>query len=248
MQVFPNKCYYHKNGVIACVRKVIDIVDGRVNYIALHGPVVKKGFSNRFQTSLRGFKRWAQKEIEELDDYRHLDGATIHPTFIVLDTKSNVIFRCSQKRAKFYLKKGYANLVNSDTIQLTNDVTEKRLSQLYDGEFSEFFTEIKNDHCVVCGCTGRLTRHHVVPQRHVGKIPFPWRNCISNVLFVCMDCHLVYESNIDDEPQLSLGDPFAFARAWKEHFIKIMQPKFMPKGWDIVSVKNVELLDGPNIR
>ena len=66
----------------------------------------------------------------------------------------------------------------------------------------------------------------------------PWRNCLSNVLFVCLDCHEKYEQT--PEPDLATGDWREYVYAWKEHFVRVMQPKFLPAGWDIVSVTNLE--------
>src|ERR1700722_14861502 len=84
-----------------------------------------------------------------------------------------------------------------------------------------------------------LTRHHVVPRRVKRKIPQPYRSYLSNVLFVCMDCHERYEQT--PEPDIELGDdPLAFCRAWKEHFLCVMEPRCMPEGGDIISVGNIK--------
>ncbi len=71
----------------------------------------------------------------------------------------------------------------------TDERTEKTLAEIYRGEFSVFFLAVKNDRCVCCGRPNRLSRHHVVPKRHRSKFPLPWHHCLSNVLFVCLDCH-----------------------------------------------------------
>jgi hypothetical protein len=34
--------------------------------------------------------------------------------------------------------------------------------------------------------------------------------------------------------------------SWKEHFLESMNPQHMPKGWDIISVKNMEAADEIN--
>jgi len=31
-----------------------------------------------------------------------------------------------------------------------------------------------------------------------------------------------------------------YVYAWKDHFIQVMKPRFLPAGWDIVSVTNLE--------
>jgi len=251
MDIVVGKCYCRKKGQIASVRKVLGINDTKVEYVTLHGPILNKVHRGSSGTkygcvSMRSFRRWAHYEVEEREDYKHLDGATILPTFLVLSTQGVPILRCGYKRAQFYLRKGYATLVSDGVLQYTNDTTEKRLVELYGPELTEFFMQVKNDRCCVCGCGINLTRHHVVPQRHIKKIPIPWRNCISNVLFICIPCHKLYEDRVlvDREPEISMDDPFAFVKAWRDHFLKVMQPQYLPKGWDIITVKNLEMADG----
>src|SRR5205823_1183104 len=121
----------------------------------------------------------------------------------------------------------------------TSDVTERRLEELHSEQFGEFFKAVKNDRCVVCGAGCKLSRHHVVPRRVKPKVPQPYRSCLSNVLFVCLDCHDRYERT--PEPEVEMGEcPLAFCRAWRDHFLKVMAPRFLPAGWDIFSVKNID--------
>ena len=32
-------------------------------------------------------------------------------------------------------------------------------------------------------------------------------------------------------------DPLAFCQEWKDHFVAVLRPRFMPEGWDVISVK-----------
>ena len=32
----------------------------------------------------------------------------------------------------------------------------------------------------------------------------------------------------------------AYVRTWKAHFFAVLSPRFVPPGWDIVSVKNLD--------
>ncbi len=146
--------------------------------------------------------------------------------------------RCSQKRVRFYLKKGFVRLVTEGVLQFTDNTTEKTLEELYLGQFSKFFLAVKNDRCVCCGREDRLSRHHVVPKRHKKKVPMPWRNCLSNVLFVCLDCHQKYEMSPEPDPDST--DWRRYVHAWKEHFIRVLEPRFLPAGWDLVSVINLD--------
>ena len=218
------KKYYHKRGVCGAVRQVLAVRDGRVDYRVLHGPAMKRNACNT--CSMKNFAQWADGEFEG-EDYHRLDGAKLHGTYIVQNVAGAPIFRCSARRGCFYLKKGYAVQVDDGTLRFIDDTTEKKLAHLYDGKLSPFFMEVKNDRCVVCGKDHNLTRHHVVPQRHKRKLPLEVRQRISNILFICMECHHLYESQQLTSDSL---DPYV----WKNHFVETMKPKFLPKGWDIV--------------
>jgi len=238
--VEAGQVWLRKRGSAAVVRRVRAVENGKVHYEVLHGPASLR--RNRIGScNLRSFLQHS-RQIEEQADYSHLDGACRFDTFLVLSTSGASLLRCSQKRARFYLKKGFVRQVSSGVLQFTDDSTEKKLAELYLGEFSEFFLAVKNDRCVCCGRPDRLSRHHVVPKRHKKKVPLPWRNCLSNVLFVCLDCHEKYEQS--PEPDPASADWKAYVNAWKEHFIGVLKPNFLPAGWDIISVTNLDAVLG----
>jgi hypothetical protein len=234
--VEPGQVWLRKRGCTAVVRRVRAVEAGKVHYEVLHGPasLIRNPVG---ACGLRSFLQHARR-IEEQADYSHLDGARRFGTFLVLSTGGEPLLRCNQKRANFYLKKGHARAVADGVLQFTDDATERTLGELYLGQFSEFFLAVKNDRCVCCGRGDRLSRHHVVPRRHKGKVPLPWRNCLSNVLFVCLECHSRYERT--PEPDPAVTDWREYVYAWKGHFVRVMEPKYLPPGWDIVSVKNLE--------
>jgi hypothetical protein len=235
MHVQPGKCYFRKAGLTVSVRKVERVEGDVVLYRVLCGPQLKQRDCN--STKLKKFVRWATGEVEERDDYSHLDGCLRFDTFVVRDTHGRPFFRCTQRKANVYLKKGYAVEVEPGVLQMTTDHVEKRLHEVHDGKFNEFFLAVKNDRCVVCGAAQPLTRHHVVPRRVKKLVPRAVRARLSNVLFVCVSCHEKYEQT--SEPSLEVGDdPLGFCRAWSEHFVAVLQPRFMPAGWDVISVKD----------
>jgi hypothetical protein len=223
MNIEVGKKYFHKRGA-AVVRLVLAVHDGKVDYQVLHGPALKRHPHNT--CSIRNFTLWADGELEG-EDYGRLDGAKLHATFVVQNVAGEPIFRCSARRGRFYLKKGYAVAVDDTVLRFIDDTTEKKLAYLYDGQLSPFFMEVKNDRCVVCGKDHNLTRHHVVPQRHKRKLPLDVRKRISNILFLCLDCHHAYETQ-------QLVSESIDPHVWKDHFIDTMRPRFLPKGWDIV--------------
>jgi hypothetical protein len=223
LNIEVGKKYYRKRGVCGAVRLVLAVEGDRVRYRVLHGPALKRQPDNA--CSLKNFAAWADGAFEG-EDYHRLDGAKRFGTFLVQSVAGRPIFRCSDRRGRFYLRKGYAVKVDEGTLRFIDDTTEKKLAYLYDGELSAFFLEVKNDRCVVCGKDHGLTRHHVVPRRHKRKLPPEVRQRISNILFICVDCHRVYE-----EQQLvsESTDPYV----WKDHFLDTMKPRFLPRGWDI---------------
>ncbi len=156
------KCYFRKTGLTVHVRKVERIDGDDVFYRVLYGSQLKRRTHNR--TRMRNFLRWSMGEVEELSDYSHLNGCKKFETFLVRNTQGEPILRCNEHKARFYLRKGYAREVEPGVLQFIDDMTEKRLEELYLGEFSLFFMAVKNDRCVVCGKDCMLTRHHVVPR------------------------------------------------------------------------------------
>src|SRR5262249_54347453 len=146
MNIQPGKKYYQKRGLCGTVREVLAIHGGQVEYRVLHGPALKR--TPRNTCSLRNFVQWADGEFEG-EDYHRLDGAKLHRTYLVQSVAGEPIFRCSARRGRFYLKKGYARKVDDETLRFTDDTTEKKLAHLYGGKLSPFFMEVKNSCCVV---------------------------------------------------------------------------------------------------
>lgn len=240
------KCYYCRinkgTGLRARVRKILRIENKLVHYEVLHGPAPNGRYG---VCALRRFANW--KEVAEDFDFNALDGAIWRPTCMVLNVKGEPILRCGNKRKNFYLRKGYATEVSPGVLQFTNDSVEKRLEALYGPNLHDFFMEVKNDHCVVCGAAYPLTRHHVVPRRHKSILSLKYRACLSNILFVCIDCHKRYEDC--SEPQISF-DPNEseasfrkFCDIWRDHFFELMEPKHVPNGWTLITVKNFDAVD-----
>ena len=188
--------------------------------------------------NVRSFIQHA-RQIEVEADYAHLDGAEQFDTFLVLSTGGQAVATVQPEAGRILPEAGVTpGRYRTAFCSSPTRPPRSTLADLYLGKFSQFFLAVKNDACVCCGRGDRLSRHHVVPKRHRRKVPMPWRNCLSNVLFVCLDCHEKYEQT--PEPDLDVGDWREYVYAWKEHFIRVMQPKFLPAGWDIVSVTNLE--------
>lgn len=224
MLLEPGRRYFRKRGVLATVRAVVSVTGDVVAYRVLHGPALKRAPLG--SCSVKKFLAWADGAFSG-DDFARLDGARLTPTYLMQNVAGAPLFRCGERRANFYLTKGYAVRVDAGTLRLVDPTTERKLAELYGEQLGAFFLEVKNDHCVVCGKDHALTRHHVVPKRHKKKLPPDVRSRLSNVLFVCIDCHDSYERQQLVSESL---DPFV----WKDHFVTTMRPGFLPAGWDIV--------------
>lgn len=230
--------YYRKGKAGQALVVRVESVGEWVDYTVIHGPrrALALGLG---RCKTKNFTNW--QLTEPCEDYSHLNGCKIFKTFLVHDTSGQPILRCSQKRAAFYLRKGFVVPVTDGVLRFTDAQTEQRLRELYPGSFSAFFLAVKNDRCVVCGRASNLTRHHVIPRRHKHKISQPWRRCLSNVLFVCRVCHDRYEATPEPDPAMD-SDWQDYARRWKDHFITTLQPQYLPEGWDIISITNLHVL------
>lgn len=226
-------CYINsKNTKSILVRKVISIESGRVNYQNLAGSQLKHGIKYN-HSSLRGFARWATNEIEELEDYSHLLGFVLYKNYTVLSVSGEELLKCQEKKVQLYLKKGMLKWVDENTLQFTTDEIEKKLTFHHGGKLPEYMMTEKNKCCVVCGRTTCLTKHHIVPKKDLPHYPLEVKKDFCNLLAVCRDCHNTYE--IIKEEVVFEGYTYETAVKWMEHFIQSMKPRFLPKGWHILT-------------
>jgi hypothetical protein len=235
-----------RNGKAEVVR-VAAVADGWAELRFLHGPA-RAMRAGTARCKAKNFARAGWAAVEERDDYSHLDGATRFATSVVLDTQGEPILRCSAKRAAFYLRKGHAREQSPGVLRLVDPQIEERMRALYQGGFTEHFLAVRNDRCCACGAASDLTRHHVVPRRRKRELPQPWRSCLSNVLFVCAACHRQYEEAPEPDLPPPAPDWQAYARAWRDHFFAVLRPRFLPAGWDVISVRNLDAVaDGRHL-
>jgi hypothetical protein len=100
--------------------------------------------------------------------------------------------RCDKRRIDWYLARDLAELVadNPPTIKLKFEPSGRR------GLKDPWTTLCKPNHCVVCGVTEGLNRHHTVPWSFLRHFPESAKKHNSHdVLPTCVKCHTEYEDH-----------------------------------------------------
>ena len=72
------------------------------------------------------------------------------------------------------------------------------------------------------GCIAKSAKGTIQAREdRADKLPLEVRKRISNILFLCQECHGRYEG----QPLVSDSlDP----HVWKDHFLAVMRPQFLP--------------------
>lgn len=114
----------------------------------------------------------------------------IYGNYQVLSPEGHLMFRCDEKKANWYLKRGLAERDNKDPLIVKLNFTPKGLGN-HNKKYG--LSEIENI-CVVCGSNEFLTRHHVVPICYRKFFPIDKKSHnFHDVLSLCADCHENYE-------------------------------------------------------
>ena len=119
----------------------------------------------------------------------------IYSNCIMLDQQNEIIFRCSDERANWYIKRDLAEIVSDSPLTM-------RLKFVPGGKGNAgdiFYCGQKENKCVVCGDEDlvELTKHHVVPYWLRRHFPIEYSNHTSHdILPVCRLCHDKYEIDV----------------------------------------------------
>ncbi|KAJ2850351.1 hypothetical protein IWW36_001968 [Coemansia brasiliensis] len=106
----------------------------------------------------------------------------------VLDINGDLLFRAGHRRLEWYLSRNLAHRIDDNTIQL-NFVNKGH------GRKNEpFYLQDMQNNCTICGTTGSLTMHHVVPSQYRTFMEESIKSRSSHDLLpVCTICHDRYE-------------------------------------------------------
>lgn len=112
----------------------------------------------------------------------------IYSNWSMLDANGELLCRCGDKRAAWYLKRGLADLIDVRTIKL-------RFEADGPGDAGDLaMLANKQNKCVVCGVEEELNRHHIVPYQYRRHMPLELKKSNSyDVLPICLDHHEEYE-------------------------------------------------------
>ena len=170
-----------------------------------------------------------------MSDTHHTICQDIGPDTVVQNTSGKPIFRCSEKKARYYLRRGIADHTEDGQLRLVRDNIERVMVNKYGSLDSPYFLAPKFSKCSVCGSEDDLTQHHIVPKRHVKRIDPSIRHIMCNTLCVCRSCHNVYENLSIKEPIGNVLDhPVIYVIMWRDHFLETLKPNYLPEGWDIL--------------
>ncbi|XP_014469574.1 PREDICTED: exonuclease 3'-5' domain-containing protein 2 isoform X2 [Dinoponera quadriceps] len=104
-----------------------------------------------------------------------------------------ILCTCDRKKAEWYIGKGLGELVQTDpyTVKLNFEPSGRAL-----GEVGQYYTQVKVNQCVVCGCTDKFIRKNVVPREYRKYFPLVMKAHQSHdVLLLCPSCHEISNNN-----------------------------------------------------
>jgi hypothetical protein len=102
------------------------------------------------------------------------------------------IFNCGEKKAKWYLKRDLAQVIQESPLVIRLNFVPNGQGHANDS----FYLQERQNLCVVCGITDKLTKHHVVPYCYRRFFPEKLKNHTAyDVLPLCYECHEKYETS-----------------------------------------------------
>lgn len=114
----------------------------------------------------------------------------------VYSPDNTLMFRCVEKRAKWYLDRNLAVVISNDPLSVKLNFKPKGLGERLDSLKAE-----RKNMCVVCGSedVAELTRHHVIPLEYRKFFPSEKKGrCSRLVVPICISCHTQYEDVAKD--------------------------------------------------
>lgn len=132
---------------------------------------------------------------------------SIYGNIEIFSPEGKFMFRCNNKRARWYLKRQLARVVSRDPPQLKLLFTPNGLGHYGDA----FHCQERGNYCSVCGKTGGLSRHHIVPycyRKSLVQLISGYKYDIHDILPLCHSCHSKYEKEFSSQLRKQLAQEY----------------------------------------
>lgn len=141
----------------------------------------------------------------------------------ILDENGRHIFNCDEKKAIWYLGKGYGIKLSTDpdplVVQFTFSNPEEEQMFKFEGceelYKPEFYLQERENICACCGATKEFARFQTVP--HLYRLNFPHNiksHTSTDIVLLCQPCHDV-ASRLQDRLKVALAESFGFSLSEK---------------------------------
>jgi exonuclease 3'-5' domain-containing protein 2 len=108
----------------------------------------------------------------------------------ILDPNGEILCRVGDKKIKWYLNRGLAEMVSAKPFVIKLKFTPNGRGH----EGDSFYLQNKENICVKCGATSELTLHHIVPRCYRRHFPAKIKDHdFHDVILLCIECHSLYE-------------------------------------------------------
>lgn len=124
----------------------------------------------------------------------------------VYSPNNKLMFRCEEKRAKWYLDRNLAKIIEQDPISIQLTFQPKG-----EGDKLENLKEERKNICVVCGELelSVLTKHHIVPYEYRKYMTNDIKQHSSMfVVPICSNCHKIYEVDFSSKLKEKLSKEY----------------------------------------
>lgn len=114
----------------------------------------------------------------------------VYEGYAMVHPDGTVMCYCDSKKAHWYINRHIARWIGEKKFQLLFAPNG------YGKSHDPFYTQVRDNHCVVCGRKEALNKHHVVPYVFRKRFPIEYKsNNHHDVLSICVECHEAYETH-----------------------------------------------------
>jgi hypothetical protein len=127
--------------------------------------------------------------------FLHARRSVLYGNVHFLAPTGETMFHGDHEKALWYLNRGLVSVVSAEPPVLRFEFRPGGPGHAGDN----YYLTGKGNHCVVCGATEGLNRHHVVPSVYRRHLPAEVKDhSHHDVLLLCLGCHENYEAAADE--------------------------------------------------